>query len=1504
MTTQMFRDQAETAAKSTKADSAESFQSEAAPAAVISMWDTELPHINFLSLHIAIVGYSWSVARLIMNTRQYTPGEDRNLLGQKSNLFTATVRPSRSSSREGSSESTVSGVENVRDTVARLKDSTGDEKQQSQTRTWIPYTFKPPFLASLSFVSFGICLVSFLLWWRSSTNYGLGSDDGSSAMLFGWRYSPTLIAVIYVQMTSVLFEDVKRTEPYARLARPKGAEASASILKAPGAWWNALYDGFAKKRNGSRSIVLICASFLNIIGFMAISPLSSAFLFSEDVVVPKSTAFTSLVPTKDSPLSLDSDRATHFRTIANLLQNVSTSPWITDEYTILPFWPTDMQNVPIKSLPTSPSQKWEAETVMFKSQFNCTQMKLDRQTSVSPKYGLLGKLPSISTIWSSSDGCKYGLTVETSFFEDGGGSWSDTSTFYNGLAPLGQGMTSVFFTNSTAECDNRDIIILTEPWKSEGAKYSAQLCDSSYYMANVTTTITLGGDEPEISYDESEFDQKKVTIPETLLSTTLFRNLTLDEDWPTYMVSIFFSGDRLLGGPSILLGALYDYNITSIVNDPNWVLSAAKAKQRYFGEVLQAALTHQGASDYTPMNGYVHDIEPRVVVQAGPAIALGVLLAISFILVLAIWWFSREHVRPLHLTDDPASTLGTARLITHASWAESGFRSFRQPSDKELHEKLAGEWFFTTPQGLSRVNTDDLMGNESSQSENGTPALFRLPALLSLSLVLVVVVIGVSVLYHFAQTSGLYEKAFVYQVQISFINNGLSSVAPFAMIPTVIATGIGLWWSAMDDNFRRLQPFIAMSKGSPSVSRGAGLSYRSSFWLWACAKAALNKHWLLAFLTLGSSLSPVFTTTMSALFDRGPGVVSQPVTLNRTLELRQIPLVFPASQSLYPGSSNDYTAGIIADLYSNLSTHWMYTATIQLTLNGTQPAWSKDGWSFVPALMNNLHNVDLPNDLDKSDSTVDGARSNVSFTTQAMRGRIECSEPPLKAMLNISNWLTYREFKNSSTANWDKSSIPHGLEGGFQLGKRWGNDYLASTITPFVYPHNMTDCIGCTTAFANPSEITCCGNSSSDAWDPTVAIGFWSPNVDPDVWSTRHWQQNFTAKFFHGNAVTGVRTTNASNDIYVRADDVLFTSPPSASFLTCRPLVESANAHISVNPDNGEIQSFNITDEPKEMSSGFSDNFLPHNKTHWSKESGKMTYNVTVSHGRLFMASMLTAADTINIAGALHGLGYTLEDLDDNTYNIRDEINGLNMDFMTYAMYSMAGKDPKKLLDSDTFNELAQKTFSTFFQHFVSNEVSMETGGWGYQKINDSLPSELGPALELVDNYLPGNKASAQQDVIQPISHTNRTVEAHLTRRVELLQMNAVAVWLSISIMAWLILTTVVVAILQKRYFGSLVRNVECLGDVLVLIAGSANLLQVVREIQAGTLLLEDYKHLRTRLGWFVDEDGELRWGIEMEESYGDGPGVHWVSAPYFSKGKGSQTWNLADEGEVRDQNI
>ena len=801
-----------------------------------------------------------------MSSRQYNSSENRSVLGNKP-YFQHSIRPSRSTSQIGSDEVDNSSLDSANRYVHPPKGTEGYE-QSKVPGNWIPYTLRHYFLAMLSFVSLSLCLITFLLWWRSSTNYGLGPDDGSSALLFGWRYTPTMITVIYVQLTTMLFDDVKRTEPYARLARPEGADASPTILHSPGPWWVSLYDGFAKKKNGSRSWVLICAALVNIVGFMAISSLSSAYLYSADMIVPQSVDFFGLAPQSGSPLPIEADRTTHFRTIANLLQNVSTSPWITDEYTILPFWPASLHADPINTLPTDSSQKWEGETTMFKTELSCTQMKVEAEHTgqfVIQK----GYAPSdaVSIIWSSPNGCRYGLVASMDLFNEGGGSWSNASTFFEGEDIL---LTSETFSsvNSTAECHGHEIIVVTEPWTNTSGSYVAQLCDTKYYMANITASVELDGDEPEISFDEKEFSKNKVTIPDTLVNTTQFQNLALNRDWATYMISILWS-TAIMGGAAVLLGALYDYNTTELVRDPSMVASAAKTKQRYFGEVLQASLSQQDASQKIPMQGTVRAVQTRVIVQAGPAIALGTLFAISFILLLVVWWRSRLQCRPLNLKKDPATTTGIAYLITQNPRTRSGFQSLRQPTAHDMQSKLSGEKFYTDSQGLSRVNHSDLANLDSIQSENGTPKLLRLSALIGLVLSLVAVVVGLAVLYHYAEGSDLYGKAFVYQFDLSFLSSSVSNIAPFSMIPTVIAVGLGLWWSAIDDNFRRLQPYLGMTTNNPPIRSGVDLSYQSSYWLWAAGKAAFNKHWLLFLVTLGSSLSPVCKFILPSLLPLG-----------------------------------------------------------------------------------------------------------------------------------------------------------------------------------------------------------------------------------------------------------------------------------------------------------------------------------------------------------------------------------------------------------------------------------------------------------------------------------------------------------------------------------------------------------------------------------------------------------------------------------------------------------
>lgn len=221
---------------------------------------------------------------------------------------------------------------------------------------------------------------------------------------------------------------------------------------------------------------------------------------------------------------------------------------------------------------------------------------------------------------------------------------------------------------------------------------------------------------------------------------------------------------------------------------------------------------------------------------------------------------------------------------------------------------------------------------------------------------------------------------------------------------------------------------------------------------------------------------------------------------------------------------------------------------------------------------------------------------------------------------------------------------------------------------------------------------------------------------------------------------------------------------------------------------------------------------------------------------------------------------YGSEDLEDQAFNFRDTKQGLNLDFMSYSMFSAAKRDPKALLNEEMMQQLASKAFSLFFQHYVSRNVSLEVGGWAYQPINASLPHDLLPTAG--DDPL-------KPEELQPPSHTNRTAVVKISRQVEMLQTSPIAVWLSVSILAWLITTALVIAVVQRTQLKRLLRDVECIADVLLLVAGSENLLQLVRE--KGPFGLVDEGSFVAGLGWFQTRGGDMKWGIEIwEKEHGD----------------------------------
>ena len=227
-------------------------------------------------------------------------------------------------------------------------------------------------------------------------------------------------------------------------------------------------------------------------------------------------------------------------------------------------------------------------------------------------------------------------------------------------------------------------------------------------------------------------------------------------------------------------------------------------------------------------------------------------------------------------------------------------------------------------------------------------------------------------------------------------------------------------------------------------------------------------------------------------------------------------------------------------------------------------------------------------------------------------------------------------------------------------------------------------------------------------------------------------------------------------------------------------------------------------------------------------------------------------------------LTYPVENLYDRTFNFRQ--TGLNADFMSYSALALQDNDIEALLDAQILYETSNHVFGTFFQHFVGDNVSMESGSYGFQKIDAAVPWDLGPAYGL-----DGGEVLADHQDLNDTHHLSGTIDAVLHIRIEQLHMSPTAVYLCLSILAFLAATTIWVYTKHRQYFKALPRDVDNLASVLAFVYASPKLLRWVEEHKHEKHwgLRNNSAEPMVRMGWF---DGG-HWGIELLDE-GEGIGT------------------------------
>ena len=184
--------------------------------------------------------------------------------------------------------------------------------------------------------------------------------------------------------------------------------------------------------------------------------------------------------------------------------------------------------------------------------------------------------------------------------------------------------------------------------------------------------------------------------------------------------------------------------------------------------------------------------------------------------------------------------------------------------------------------------------------------------------------------------------------------------------------------------------------------------------------------------TESTVLTNVSTVTvgMSALWQRDVESSPRNWQLSTQLEIRNIPQVFLVPENQEP--TDTYQLPVLTQVFEDPFTSWLYGAVVQIAYNGSQPAWSFDGWSFAQVDLSSISSTSSIKNIEGNQSqelgafnltnsgTDVGGNVNVTVQTPAIRGRIECS--PYESLSNTSNWLQALDLQNGSYWNVSANS--------------------------------------------------------------------------------------------------------------------------------------------------------------------------------------------------------------------------------------------------------------------------------------------------------------------------------------------------------------------------------------------------------------------------------------------------------------------------------------------------
>ncbi|KAH0367722.1 hypothetical protein KCU65_g4437, partial [Aureobasidium melanogenum] len=684
------------------------------------------------------------------------------------------------------------------------------------------------------------------------------------------------------------------------------------------------------------------------------------------------------------------------------------------------------------------------------------------------------------------------------------------------------------------------------------------------------------------------------------------------------------------------------------------------------------------------------------------------------------------------------------------------------------------------------------------------PAVLKLRIGASLLCFLLLLLVALTVLYWLSLTTGLHQAPVLYQMHVN-LAQASATLAPYSIVPTLLAICAKLWFAVAGDTVQRYQPYITMIRRPTELSKSISVEYMNTPTTLVSLKALKCSHWLLALIGAGAFATEAFTVSMSALWYRELRHVNRALEVNTPLTLR----TEPSTQNMlmdddyYLLSANETRDLFIPDLYDTSLQNWLYSATIEITQSAVTPAWSKDVWGFVPRNFSN-------------DADVNGASGrNTTLQTTALKASLICRPQTYPA--DPSLWLTKIDFQDSAKDNatgeplWNKTNSPPGLAYGYIL-------------------KNLTD------ATLNMESLNCCANETS-AGVGSAAIGYWSNANGPELTST--WIEGlplagYYTPYYTDNNDLSLPSQASEDPVSIvgplKPELFVWQETLKMAAISCEPLIEEAEAMLTVEMNTGVILDYQITSALHNASGAWTYPYTQENLTepNYTWDSSGNQQNFTQKYIRVNASWGYIFGDAL-IGSGQQGDWFRFQD------------PGLNVDLMSYSMLQLAKNDQQALLDPKTLMDTANQTFATFFKHFACFNVTEELEGYVYDYSES----------------------------------TYERVNATISTPIEELRMSPVAAILSMSILIFLIITTTILYSTNRKEYKAIPRDVDTLASTLGWVYASDRLLTWAEHAPPSqpwykSLLSTQSslgKQYKAKMGPFMDSGGTERWGIEIVDT-------------------------------------